>query len=61
LAGYGLLKQRQWGRVVAIVVGVLNLFAFPLGTTLGVYALVVLLHGDCNRIFDRSSRQHAVA
>ena len=59
LAGYGLLKQRQWGRVVAIVVGALNLFAFPLGTALGVYTLVVLLHGDADRIFATPRGGHA--
>ena len=51
LAGYGLLKKRQWGRILAIIVAVLDLPAFPFGTALGVYALVILLHGDSQRIF----------
>ncbi len=51
LAGYGLLKKRQWGRILAIIVAVLDLAAFPFGTALGIYTLAILLHGDSQRIF----------
>lgn len=43
LSGYGLLQRKSWGRVLAIVVGALNLMNIPLGTILGVYTLYVLL------------------
>ena len=43
-AGYGLLKRRNWGRVLAIIVAVLDLFNIPIGTAVGVYALWVLTH-----------------
>src|SRR5262249_36919247 len=42
LAGWGLLDRRPWARTLAIVLGVLALFDFPLGTALGVYTLWVL-------------------
>ena len=51
LAGYGLLKRRQWGRVLAIVVAVIDLPAFPFGTALGIYTLAILLHGDSQVLF----------
>ena len=57
LAGYGLLKRRQWGRALAIVVAVIDLPAFPFGTALGVYTLAILLHGETQALF--SSRQVA--
>lgn len=38
-AAYGLLARRPWGRIVGLVVGILNLPAFPLGTALGGYAI----------------------
>ncbi len=41
-AGYGLLKGRQWGRVLGIIVAVLDLFNIPVGTAVGIYALWVL-------------------
>jgi hypothetical protein len=43
LAGYGLLKRKPWARFLALVLGVLNLVNFPVGTLMGVYTLVVLL------------------
>ena len=40
--GWSLLTRRPWGRVLAIVVAVLSLIKFPLGTALGIYTLVLL-------------------
>lgn len=54
LAGYGLLRRREWGRILAIVVALLNLFNFPLGTLLGVYTLWVLLQTNANELFAQS-------
>lgn len=57
LAGYGLHKRREWGRILAIVVGALNLMNFPFGTALGGYALWVLLNPETQPLF----RQRSVA
>jgi hypothetical protein len=43
LAGYGLITRKPWARVLAMVVGILGLLNFPLGTAIGLYALWVLL------------------
>ena len=51
LAGVGLLRRRNWGRVLAIIVTVLGLVNFPLGTILGVYALWVLLQNSASEYF----------
>lgn len=51
LSGYGLLKRRSWGRILAIIVGVLNLPNFPLGTILGAYTLFVLLQDQASTYF----------
>jgi hypothetical protein len=42
LAGYGLLTKKPWARVLAIVVGILSLVNFPVGTAIGLYTLWVL-------------------
>lgn len=42
-AGYGLLRRRSWSRVLAIVVGIINLMNFPVGTMIGIYSCFVLL------------------
>ncbi|MDX1665031.1 MAG: hypothetical protein R3272_14665, partial [Candidatus Promineifilaceae bacterium] len=39
LAGWGLLKGRDWGRILAIIVSFLNITNFPFGTLLAIYTL----------------------
>lgn len=51
-AGFGLLKRRSWGRILALVVGVLNIPNFPLGTIIGVYSLWVLLQDEASAYFN---------
>jgi len=59
-AGIGLLKMQPWARIVAIIVGVLHILSFPLGTALGVYTLWVLLNAETEAMF-RGQQQVAVA
>jgi hypothetical protein len=42
IGGVGLLKRKPWSRILLIVLGILHLLDFPLGTALGVYTLIVL-------------------
>ncbi len=42
IAGFGLLAHKSWARILGIVLGLLNLLNFPLGTILGLYAVWVL-------------------
>ena len=46
VAGWGLLARAPWARILTIVLGVIALIRFPLGTILGVYTLWVLLSKD---------------
>jgi hypothetical protein len=43
LAGFALLAGQRSGRTLALVAGFLSLSNIPLGTTLGIYTLIVLL------------------
>jgi hypothetical protein len=43
MAGWGLLERQPWARMLAIVLGCLNLMDMPFGTALGIYTLWVLL------------------
>ena len=57
--GLGLMQRAPWARTVALILGVLALFHFPLGTSLGVYTLWVLLadeNGDEYRYLTHSPR-----
>ena len=46
IAGWGLLRRMPWARIVTIILGVLSLLKFPIGTALGIYTLWVLLSKD---------------
>jgi hypothetical protein len=54
-AGYGLITRKPWARVVAIVVGVLSLLNFPIGTAIGLYALWVLLPRSAQLYFAQTA------
>lgn len=49
--GFGLLRFRSWARVLGLVLGVLNLANFPLGTVVGIYALISLLTPEASILF----------
>jgi hypothetical protein len=55
LAGAGLLQRREWGRILALVVGILSLIDIPFGTALGVYTLWALMNDDIKKVFAGSS------
>jgi hypothetical protein len=53
IAGLGLLKRAQWGRIVAIVAALLSLLQFPSGTAIGIWTLVVLMGYRNARLYDQ--------
>jgi len=56
-AGIGLLKYRDWARVLTLILAGFMLVAFPFGTALGIYAFWVLLSTDGSS----SYKSHATA
>jgi hypothetical protein len=52
IAGIGLLKYKSWARILAIILAVLNLLAFPIGTVLGIYTLWALLNKETPPLFE---------
>jgi len=51
VAGYGLFTHKSWGRYLAMVVAILGVVNFPLGTIVGVYTLWVLLQASADTYF----------
>jgi hypothetical protein len=49
LAGLALLTRARPGRALAIVAAVLSLSSIPLGTTLGIYSLIILMMWEPQR------------
>ncbi len=52
ITGIGLLKRRPWSRVLALVLGILGLPNFPLGTALGIYAIWFYGQQGSDRVFE---------
>jgi hypothetical protein len=53
--GYALLTRQPWGRVVALVFGVLALLHPVVGTALGIYTLWVLAPSESGASYDRET------
>jgi hypothetical protein len=51
LAGIGLLRRKEWGRILALIVGVFDLLNFPIGTLIAVYSFYVLLQSSAAPYF----------
>ena len=59
LAGWGLLKRKSWARILAIILGILNLPSLPIGTIVGVYTLWVLLQSESSALFNGDKPAYA--
>lgn len=46
IAGWGLLNGRSWAMTLALVVGCLRLFSFPIGTAIGIYTIWVYVEDN---------------
>lgn len=56
-AGVGLVRGREWGRVLGIVFAALNLLWFPIGTALGVMSIVYLAKEEVRGYFGAGSQE----
>jgi len=56
LLAWGLFEREPWARILGIVVGILALLRFPLGTALGIYTLWVLLPEGSGKQYEHLSR-----
>ena len=46
IGGIGLLKRRDWARILVLILGFLSLINIPFGTVLGVYTIWALLKDE---------------
>ena len=52
VVGVPLRRHRPWARLMALMLGSVDLLLLPYGTALGLYALWVLLNEDGKALFD---------
>jgi hypothetical protein len=55
LAGVGLARHKEWGRILTLIVSFFHLLSFPLGTALGVYSFIILLKPETIGLFGSRS------
>ena len=55
LGGLGLLKRKEWARILVIAASCIGLFAFPVGTALSVYSFWVLFNEETVKLFDNTA------
>lgn len=60
IGAIGTLKYKNWGRILLIIVGILNLPGFPVGTALGAYTLWVLFQKETDLLFSHNPISHPV-
>ncbi len=58
ISGFGLIRYHEWARFLAIVVSLVNVINFPLGSILGTYGLWVLLSPETEYLFLEPPPEH---
>ena len=51
ITGIGVLKNRGWGRILAIILAIPALLGFPIGTIFGIYVLIIMLNSGTKALF----------
>jgi hypothetical protein len=52
LGGVGLLKRKEWARILVIAASCIDLFAIPVGTALSIYTFWVLFNDETIKLFE---------
>lgn len=55
IAGIGLLKRKEWARILTLILSALDLVNFPLGTALGVYSIWALVQPEVMAEFNKTN------
>ena len=56
----GLLKHKEWGRILVLIVSFFDLLHIPIGTALGGYSIWVLFHNETIPLFRAAGPPPAV-
>lgn len=55
IGGIGLLRRQPWARILVLILSVIKLINFPLGTIVGIYSIWVLMQNEVAQLFARGS------
>lgn len=54
IGGIGLLKGKDWGRILVLIVSFLSVFNVPFGTALAIYSIVILTNKETAALFTKT-------
>jgi len=57
IAGIGLLKKKEWARILTLIVSFISLLNIPLGTALGIYSIIILLKEESIQYFNSPAQK----
>lgn len=60
VGGAAVLRRKEWGRILLLIVSFLNLWRIPLGTVLGAYTIWVLFNDETIALFQPRPTTSAV-
>ncbi len=55
IGGIGLLKRKEWARILILIVSGLELLNIPIGTAVGVYSIWALVQTETVKLFARTA------
>jgi len=53
IAGIGLMRRQEWGRILTLIISFLAILNFPLGTALAIYSFVILIKEESIQQFQK--------
>ncbi len=57
IAGIGLLSHKEWARILTLILSVIGLLNFPLGTAVGAYSIWALVQDEVVAIFKSGGKK----
>lgn len=51
IGGVGLLKKKNWARILILILSAIDLFNIPIGTALAIYSIWVLVQDETVKLF----------
>ena len=53
IAGIGLFKKKEWARILTLILSVIDLINFPIGTAVGIYSIWALSQTETVALFKK--------
>jgi membrane-associated protease RseP (regulator of RpoE activity) len=55
VAGLGLYKRKEWARILTLILSIIEIFSFPIGTAIGIYSIWALIQPEIVAEFGKPS------